>query len=106
MIVGGAISGMNEWQGKPKYLEGTCPNAALSTRDCTCSDRGSNLGNSNGKPATNRMSYGAANASILLYNYVTFQHFTQLSVKDSQFHFGISLMDTGAMTTPDYYGDQ
>jgi hypothetical protein len=27
----GAISGMNEWQGKPKYSEETCPNAALST---------------------------------------------------------------------------
>jgi hypothetical protein len=27
----GAISGMNEWQGKPKYWEETCPSAALST---------------------------------------------------------------------------
>jgi hypothetical protein len=27
-----AISGMNEWQGKPKYSEKTWPSAALSTR--------------------------------------------------------------------------
>jgi hypothetical protein len=26
-----AISGMNEWQGKPKYSEKICFNAALST---------------------------------------------------------------------------
>jgi hypothetical protein len=26
----GAISGMYEWQGKPKYSEKTCPSAALS----------------------------------------------------------------------------
>jgi hypothetical protein len=31
----GAISGMNEWQGKPKYSEETCPSAALSTTDPT-----------------------------------------------------------------------
>jgi hypothetical protein len=29
----GAISAMNEWQGKPKYWEKTCPSAALSTID-------------------------------------------------------------------------
>jgi hypothetical protein len=28
-----AISGMNEWQEKPKYSEETCPSAALSTTD-------------------------------------------------------------------------
>jgi hypothetical protein len=31
----GVISGMNEWQGKPKYWEETCPSAALSTTDPT-----------------------------------------------------------------------
>jgi hypothetical protein len=31
----GAISGMNEWQGKPKYWEEICPSAALSTTDIT-----------------------------------------------------------------------
>jgi hypothetical protein len=29
----GAVGGMNEWQGKPKYWEETCPSAALSTTD-------------------------------------------------------------------------
>jgi hypothetical protein len=28
----GAISGMNEWQGKPKYSEKTCPSAAVIHR--------------------------------------------------------------------------
>jgi hypothetical protein len=31
----GAIGGMNEWQGKPKYWEETFPSAALSTADPT-----------------------------------------------------------------------
>jgi hypothetical protein len=28
----GTVDGMNEWQGKPKYSEETCPSAALSTK--------------------------------------------------------------------------
>jgi hypothetical protein len=31
----GSISGMNEWQGKPKYLEKTCARVTLSTTDPT-----------------------------------------------------------------------
>jgi hypothetical protein len=31
----GAISRMNEWQGKPKHLEKTSPSAAMSTTDPT-----------------------------------------------------------------------
>jgi hypothetical protein len=31
----GAVSGMNEWQGKQMYWEETCPSAALSTTDAT-----------------------------------------------------------------------
>jgi hypothetical protein len=31
----GAISGTNEWQGKPEYSEETCRSAALSTTDAT-----------------------------------------------------------------------
>jgi hypothetical protein len=31
----GAISGMNEWQGEPKYSMKTFPSAALSTTDPT-----------------------------------------------------------------------
>jgi hypothetical protein len=29
----GAVSGMNEWQGKPKNMGKTCPSAALSITD-------------------------------------------------------------------------
>jgi hypothetical protein len=53
-----------DWQGKPKYSEKTCPSATLSTTNPTWpdsgSDPGSNPGRSCGKPATNRLSYGAA----------------------------------------------
>jgi hypothetical protein len=56
----GAISGMNEWQGKLKYLEKTCTSAALSTIDPTRLEPGSNLGHRGGKPATNRLSYRMA----------------------------------------------
>jgi hypothetical protein len=41
------------WQGKPKYSEKTCPSVTLSTINPTCPDLGS-------KPATNRLSYGTA----------------------------------------------
>jgi hypothetical protein len=49
------------WQGKPKYSEKTCPSAALSTTDATWHDLVSNPGRCCGKPATNRLSYGTAN---------------------------------------------
>jgi hypothetical protein len=49
-----------DWQGKPKYLEKTCPSAILSTTNPTWPDRGSNPGRPRGKPATNRLNYGAA----------------------------------------------
>jgi hypothetical protein len=32
----GAVSGINHWQGKPKYWENTCLSAALSTTDVLC----------------------------------------------------------------------
>jgi hypothetical protein len=41
------------WQGKPKYSEKTCPSATLSTTNPTWP----NLGHCGGKPATNRLSY-------------------------------------------------
>jgi hypothetical protein len=31
----GAVSVMNEWQGKPEYSEETCPSDALTTTDRT-----------------------------------------------------------------------
>jgi hypothetical protein len=42
-----------DWQGKPKYSEKTCPSATLSTTNPTWPDLGSNLGRHGGKPATN-----------------------------------------------------
>jgi hypothetical protein len=47
-------------QGKPKYSEKTRLSATLSTRNPTWPDPGSNPGRRGGKPANNRLSYGAA----------------------------------------------
>jgi hypothetical protein len=47
-------------QGKPKYSEKTCPSTTLSTTNPTWLDPDSNLGLRDAKPATNRLSYGAA----------------------------------------------
>jgi hypothetical protein len=49
-----------DWQGKPKYSEKTYLSATLSTTNPTWPDPGSNPGHRGGKPATNRLSYGAA----------------------------------------------
>jgi hypothetical protein len=49
-----------DWQGKSKYSEKTCPSATLSTTNPTWPYPGSNPGRRGGKPATNRLSYGAA----------------------------------------------
>jgi hypothetical protein len=49
-----------DWQRKPKYSEETCPSATLSTINPTWPDPGSKPGRRDGKPATNRLSYGAA----------------------------------------------
>jgi hypothetical protein len=52
-----------DWQGKLKYSEKTCPSATLSITNPTWPDPGSNPGRRVGKPATNRLSYGAACSS-------------------------------------------
>jgi hypothetical protein len=49
-----------EWQGKPKYSEKTFPSTTLSTTNPTWLEPGLNPGCRGGKPATNRLSYGAA----------------------------------------------
>jgi hypothetical protein len=51
----------NEWQGKPKYSEKTCPDATLPTTNPTWPDPRLNPDRRGGKPATKRFSYGAAN---------------------------------------------
>jgi hypothetical protein len=48
-----------DWQGKPKYSEKICPSATLSTTNPTWPHPGLNPGPRGGKPATNRLSYGA-----------------------------------------------
>jgi hypothetical protein len=55
-----------DWQGKPKYSEKTCPSATLSTTNTTRLDQVFNPGRRGGKPATNRLSYGAAIFTYLL----------------------------------------
>jgi hypothetical protein len=55
-----------DWRGKPKYSEKTCPSATLSTTNPTWLDLGFNHGRRGGKPATNRLSYGTAARCSLL----------------------------------------
>jgi hypothetical protein len=50
-----------DWQGKSKISEKTCPSAILSTTNPTRLDPGLNPGRRGGKPATNRLNYGAFN---------------------------------------------
>jgi hypothetical protein len=57
-IVATQDNGWNEWQRKPKYLEKTCRNAALSATNPTWPDLGWNLGHRGGKPATDCMKLG------------------------------------------------
>jgi hypothetical protein len=54
-----------DWQGKQKYSEKTCPSATLSTTNPTWPDPGLNPCRRGGKPATNRLSYGAALICII-----------------------------------------
>jgi hypothetical protein len=53
-----------DWQGKPKYSEKNCPSATLSTIDRIWPEPGLNPGRRGRKPATNRLSYGAAYRSV------------------------------------------
>jgi hypothetical protein len=54
-----------DWQGKPKYSEKPRLSATLFTTNPTWPEQGSNPGRSGGKPATNRLSYGAGNEGKL-----------------------------------------
>jgi hypothetical protein len=48
------------WEGKPKYSEKTCPSATLSAMNLTWPHLGRNHGRRGGKRATNRMNYDMA----------------------------------------------
>jgi hypothetical protein len=54
-----------DWQGKPKYSVKTFPSATLSTTNPKWLNPVLNLGRRGGKPATNRLSYGAAITTIM-----------------------------------------
>jgi hypothetical protein len=56
----GAIDGMNDLHGKPKYLEKTYPSAALFATNSTWNGPGSNLVHRSGKQGSNRLSYSTA----------------------------------------------
>jgi hypothetical protein len=58
------------WQGKPEYSEETCPSATLSTTKSHMTIRSRTPDRSGGKPATNRLSYGAAHIHILLMFFI------------------------------------
>jgi hypothetical protein len=47
-------------QGKPKFSEKTCPSANFIRHKIPSAHPGLNPGRRGGKPATNRLSYGAA----------------------------------------------
>jgi hypothetical protein len=70
-----------DWQGKPKYSEKTCPRAILSTTNPTWPDPCANTGRRVGKPATNRLSYGAA------YNEGLRTMLILKDIHDSMLHF-------------------
>jgi hypothetical protein len=53
-------------KGKPNYSEKTCPSATLSTTIPTWTEMGANPGRCGGKPATNRVSYGAASWEAII----------------------------------------
>jgi hypothetical protein len=67
-----------DWQGKPKYSEKTCPSATLSTTNPTWLDPGLNSGCRGGKPATNRLSYGAA------FTFIKYKYKILITSVDSQ----------------------
>jgi hypothetical protein len=64
-MIFGAIRGMN-LAGEAEVLEETCPGATLSTTKSHMTTRSRNPDRSGGKPATNRLSYGAAFSPNLL----------------------------------------
>jgi hypothetical protein len=59
-----------DWQGKPKYSEKTCPSVILSTTNPTWLDPALNPGRRGGKPGTNHLSYSAAGIKFYLHSYL------------------------------------
>jgi hypothetical protein len=61
-----------DWIGKPKYSEKTCPSATLSNTNPTWPAPGANPGRRGGKSATNRLSYDSAYVLLLLLLFTAF----------------------------------
>jgi hypothetical protein len=55
-----------DWQGKSKYSEKTCPSATLSTTNTIRLYAVLNPGRRGGKPASNRLIYGAGSSTAYL----------------------------------------
>jgi hypothetical protein len=62
----GEFGGIKIGRGNRSTRRKTCPSVTLSTTNPTWPDPGSNSGRRGGKPATNRLSYGAASKQGLL----------------------------------------
>jgi hypothetical protein len=62
----GEFGGMKIGSRKSKYWEEIYPSSTLSTTNPTWPDPGSNPGRRGGKPATNRLSYGAARLPLFI----------------------------------------
>jgi hypothetical protein len=72
-----------EWElaGKTEVLgEKTCPSATFSSTNPPRPNPGSNPGRRSGKPATNRLSYGAAYEKQYVIS-LSYQHFWNCTVK-------------------------
>jgi hypothetical protein len=69
----------NNWQGKPKNSEETCPSAALFTTNPTWPNPGPTPGLRGGKIAINRLSYGTSYKIIFRVTISTCLSFYSLS---------------------------
>jgi hypothetical protein len=63
----------DDWQGKLKYSEKTCPNAALSITNPTCCPD-ANPGRRGGKPATNKYDSTAICWTLAALQYINILH--------------------------------
>jgi hypothetical protein len=69
-----------DWQGKRRYSEKTCPSTTLSTTNPTWPDPGSNPGRRGAKPLTNRLVCGAAQCRTMLSTFDSFTFWRPLTL--------------------------
>jgi hypothetical protein len=104
-----------DWQGKPKYSKKTCHSTTLSTKNPTWLDPVLNPGRRGGKPANNRLSYGAAcsinvhageknimshggrpTSFFSLLNFVHFRRPTEFNIRSDMSKWTVSLQSLHA----------